>query len=63
MIIIVGQVIALAAGCERQHTPVFLNAEGPGSTEGVALTPAAGGDQPGPTVLPRLWPRQGARRR
>jgi hypothetical protein len=43
MIIIVGQIIVPAAGCERQHTPVFLKAERPESTEGVALTPATGG--------------------
>jgi hypothetical protein len=45
MIIIGDQVIALAAGCERQHTPVFLKAERPESTEGVALTPATGGEE------------------
>ena len=36
-----GEVIGLAAGCERQHPPVFLKAGKPESTEGVVLTPAA----------------------
>jgi hypothetical protein len=53
MIIIGDQVIALAAGPGVSTRQSSLKAERPQSTEGVALTPAAGGEEattPAPTT-------------